>query len=66
MPIPYSAEQTWLLADNLAQSGGFKDWRAVEHELIDRDHDRAAWLLNNSAIRTRLDRMCDKARAIPN
>jgi hypothetical protein len=66
VPPKFSAEQTWLLADNLARSGRFKDWREVENELLVRDHDRARSLLGGASIRARLDRICDIARVLGN
>jgi hypothetical protein len=59
---PYSAEQMWLLADDLARSGAFRSWREVERELISRSYLRASSLLNTSTIRSRLDFLCAEAR----
>lgn len=61
--LEYTAEQVWLLAENLARTGHYADWRAIERELPARNFSRAAVLLNSSKIRDRLDDICAQARS---
>ncbi len=63
MPISREKEaRMWVLADELAKSGRFNQWRQIEWELQVRGYSRAPRLLDGAAIRARLDRMCTEAR----
>ncbi len=52
----------WALAYNLAQSGEYAGWWAIEVELRGQGFSRARQLLDDEKIRARLDRMCAEAR----
>ncbi len=52
----------WALAYNLAQSGEYSGWWAIEVELRARGFSRARQLLDDEQIRDRLDGMCAQAR----
>ena len=52
----------WALADNLARSGEYTGWGAIEVELGALGFSRARQLLDNEQTRERLDTMCAEAR----
>ena len=57
----------WELAWELARSGDYSGWWAIEVELRNRGYSRAKSLLDNERTRERLDRMCAESRkARPN
>jgi hypothetical protein len=57
-----SDEQILRQADNLARSGDFSNWRAIEVELRSVGYQLAPDLLDNERTREQLDRLCDEAR----
>ena len=55
-------ERMWRLADELARSGEYSGWIAIEHELTTCGYSRARRLLDDERSRKRLDRMCSEAQ----
>ena len=53
----------WELARELANSGEYSDWYAIQMELRDRGYPRARQLLDNERVRERLDQACANARS---
>ena len=52
----------WALADNLARSGEYTGWWAIEVELRAQGFSRARQLLDDEQTRERLNIMCTEAR----
>jgi hypothetical protein len=55
-------EQILRQAENLARSGDFSNWRAIEFELRSVGYQLAPDLLDNERTREQLDRLCAEAR----
>ena len=50
-------------AREMAQSGQFPDYQAIEHALVyDEGYSEARGWLDNATVRTHLDMLCDNAR----
>jgi hypothetical protein len=63
MPVSKAKEQRmWRVVDQLADSGEYSGWLAVEHELRNLGFIRARYLLDNDRIREDLDHRCAEAR----
>lgn len=52
--------EVFKAAVDLANSGKFKNWKAVEAELVENGFKRAPDLLDGDRIRAMIDLMCDK------
>lgn len=48
----------WREAGNLAESGDYEGWQAIESELRSRGFPRAKLLLDNDRVRDKLDELC--------
>jgi hypothetical protein len=59
-----SDEQILRQAENLARSGDFSNWRAIEVELRCVGYQLAPDLFDNERTRERLDQLCAEAREI--
>jgi hypothetical protein len=63
--IPISREKEermWRLAYQLADSGDYSGWDAIEIELRIHGFSRAKYLLEDDQVRDWLDRRCNEAR----
>ncbi len=61
-PSRQKEERMWKLADQMARSGEYPRWLAIEWELRAQGYSRARQLLDNEQTRNRLDRLCNEAR----
>ena len=55
-------ERMWTLAYEMARSGEYQGYQAIEWELRSLGYPRARQLLDNEQMRERLDRMCTEAQ----
>ena len=61
-PNRQKEERMWTLANEMARSGRYLGWWAIEVELRSQGFSRARQLLDDELHRDRLDRMCANAR----
>jgi hypothetical protein len=62
MPVDKKEERMWQLADELADSGDYQGYQAIEWELRSRGYPRARSLMDIESVRQRYDERCAKAR----
>ncbi len=55
-------ERMWILAYEMARSGDYGGWWAIEVELRSLGYPRARQLLDTEQTRERLDHMCAEAQ----
>ena len=55
-------ERMWILAYEMARSGEYQGYQAIEWELRSLGYPRARQLLNDEQTHDQLDRMCADAR----
>ena len=64
MPISGNKEKRmWKLAYQMARSGEYNSWLGIEWELRGQGYFRARQLLDDEAIRERLDNLCIEAQS---
>jgi hypothetical protein len=61
--FPKEADK-WTLAVKLARSGRYSGWLQIELELRNLGHRRIHSLLDNEAIRERLDQICVQSKKV--
>lgn len=63
MPTSHQKEERmWMLAYEMARSGDYLGWRAIEVELRSQGYSRARQLLDDEKTRDQLDGMCIDAQ----
>ncbi len=62
LPSRPKEERMWKLADEMARSGEYGGWWAIEGELRSLGYSRARQLLDNERTREEMDRRCAKAQ----
>ena len=54
-------EKMWDLVNELANSGKYSGYQAIEWELTERNYSRARFLLGTETVRSRINRQCAEA-----
>ena len=60
----YQREVVPKKAEELAKSGEFSGWYAIEVHLRSEGYTEARWILDDERIRENLDRLCQEAHEV--